>query len=261
MTSQAPNEGASGTAPDTSSISANLERGEPGAAADGHAPHIASPPKQNQTEQSTALAALTQMIEAGIRGVGPLKGSVDLVNEYLSDERYRDDEERVDSLVRWETAKNFTTGFLTWLGGLATLPVAVPASLGSAWMIQARLVGAIATIYGHDVSEDRVRTLALMSIAGDTGKEVVKHAGIDLSGRAGKVALSKVPGRVLIDINKKLSIRLFTKAGTKGVFNLAKALPLLGGFVGGGVDAVALRIVAKAARDNFGPGPAVRAAN
>lgn len=212
-------------------------------------------PSQSQdgVSDSKVLEVVNRVLDAGIGGIGPLKSSVELAHEYLADGRYADKEESIDSLINWETSKNFSTGFLTGLGGLVTMPVAVPAGLGSAWIIQARLVGAIATIYGHDVAEDRVRTLALISIAGDAGKEAVKKAGVDLSQRAGKSALSKLPGRVLIEINKKVGFRLLTKGGTKGVVNLSRGIPLLGGLVGGTVDALALRAVAKAARQNFSP--------
>jgi hypothetical protein len=204
-------------------------------------------------DDSKIVQFVERILDTGIGGLGPLKSSLDLAHEYLQDARYVDDHARVQSLINWETSKNFTTGFLTCLGGWVTLPVAVPASLGSAWVLQARLVGTIATIYGHDVSEDRVRTLALISIAGDVGKEVAKKAGIDLAQRAGKEALAHVPGRLLIDINKAVGFRLVTKSGTTGVVNLSRGLPLLGGMVGGTVDALALRAVGSAARHNFTP--------
>jgi hypothetical protein len=203
--------------------------------------------------QETALAVVSRVLDAGIGGIGPLKSSVDLAAEYLSDLRYRDGEHRVDSLINWETSKNFTTGFLSGLGGFAAMAVSVPAGLGTAWLIQARLVGTVATIYGHDVDSDRVRTLALLSMAGDAGKEVVKRMGIDLSNRAGRAAIGKVSGRTLIEINKRVGFRLLTKAGSTGVINLSRGIPILGGVVAGSIDATALRLVGRSARLNFRP--------
>jgi hypothetical protein len=209
-------------------------------------------------EPSKAVELVNKLMSLGIDGAGPLKSSVALAGDYLGDPRYVTTGDRVDSLVRWETGKNFTSGFATGLGGLATFPVAVSAGIGSAWIIQARMVGAIAHLHGYDVEDDRVRTLAMASLVGDASvKEAVKRAGVEFSQRAGKAAVQQIPGRVFIELNKKIGFRLITKAGTKGVINVTKLVPVLGGVVGGGVDAVACRTVATAARRMFPPLPAI----
>lgn len=190
----------------------------------------------------------------GIDGAGPLKSSVELAQEYLGDPRHSSIPARVDSLVRWETTKNFTSGFATGLGGLITLPVSVPAGIGSAWVIQARMVGAIAHLHGYDVQDDRVRTLAVAALVGDASvKEALKHAGVEISQRGGRAAARRIPGHVIIAINKKIGFRLLTKAGSKGVVNVTKLVPVLGGVVGGSVDAAACRTVAAVARKTFPP--------
>ncbi len=193
------------------------------------------------------------ILDAGINGLGPLKSASALADEYLSDASYSDNEARIDSLINWETSKTFTSGFLTGLGGLMTLPVSVPAGFGAAWAVQARMVGTIAKIHGHDLTEDRVRTLALLAIVGDAGKEVLKQAGVQVGNKAAMKALEAVPGRVLIEINKRVGFRLITKAGQKGVINLIKLVPVAGGLVGGTVDAYACRKVGAIARDMFAP--------
>lgn len=208
------------------------------------------------SDESKALELVNKVLDYGIGGVGPLKNSSDLAQDYLRDASYADNKARIRSLIRWETSKNFTTGFLTGLGGFITMPVSVPAGLGAAWVLQARMVGTIAVINGYDVTDDRVRTLALISIAGDGGKEIAKKAGIDLSQRAGKSALKRVPGKTLIEINKKVGFRLLTKSGSTGVVNLSRGIPLLGGGVGGTVDAASCRAVGAVARHNFGSPPA-----
>ncbi|MFN5980296.1 MAG: hypothetical protein ACK45W_13510, partial [Pseudanabaena sp.] len=50
--------------------------------------------------------------------------------------------------------------------------------------------------------------------------------------------IKRIPGRVLIEINKKIGFRLITKAGEKGVVNVMKMLPLVGGVVGGTFDGI-----------------------
>jgi hypothetical protein len=68
--------------------------------------------------------------------------------------------------------------------------------------------------------------------------------------------LAEVSGRVLININKAVGFRLITKAGTRGVVNLNKLIPSVGGLVSGGLNGLSTRQVGLAA-DRFlrcGPG-------
>jgi len=187
----------------------------------------------------------------GIDGLGPLSSSQELANEYLFDEGYNTVQARVDALIRWETAKSFGSGFVTGLGGLVTLPASIPASLFGGYFLQARLAGAIAALHNHQPDEDRVRTMILLCMIGNSGKEVLKEAGIKVGNSLALNAVSRVSGRVLIDINKQVGFRLFTKAGERGVVNLTKAVPLAGGVVGGTVDAIACRIVGRSADKAF----------
>ena len=203
------------------------------------------------TNESKALQLVNWIVDSAIDGVPPLSSASNLAQEYLIDRSYTDNDDRVASLINWETSKNFTTGFVTGLGGLLTLPVAVPAALGASWIIQARMAGAIAIIDGHDLKEDRVRTLVLLSIVGDSVKEVLKQAGVKIGNKLTEKVIMQIPGKVLIEINKKIGFRLLTKAGEKGVINLIKAVPLVGGLVTGGFDAAACRTVGKVAHNLF----------
>jgi len=42
----------------------------------------------------------------------------------------------VEALLRFEAAKSFAAGFLTGLGGVWTIPVAVPAAVYANWVLQ-----------------------------------------------------------------------------------------------------------------------------
>lgn len=63
--------------------------------------------------------------------------------------------------------------------------------------------------------------------------------------------LKKLPGTVLTKINKAVGFRLVTKFGQKGVINLAKGIPVLGGVVGGGIDIAFTKQIANLAKENF----------
>ncbi len=204
-----------------------------------------------ESTASTAKKAVKYVLDKGISGVPPLVGSEKLAQEYLLDVGYQQNHDRVKSLIRRETSKNFTSGFLTGLGGLITMPISVPSALGASWILQARMAGAIARIYGHDLDDDRVRTFVLLSLAGDSASSVVKDAGIQIGRKLTEKAIAAIPGRALIEINKAVGFRLITKAGEKGVVNLTKAVPIAGGIVGGGLDALSCRVVGRTAQKLF----------
>ena len=65
----------------------------------------------------------------------------------------------------------------------------------------------------------------------------------------------RISGEVLKRINRAVGFRLVTKAGTRGVVNLVKVVPLVGGFVGGALDAVATKVIGRTAKQVFVPVP------
>jgi hypothetical protein len=201
--------------------------------------------------EASASKLVTYLLDKGLGGVPPLSSAENLASEYLIDQGYVDDDERVDSLINWETTKNFTTGFITGLGGVITLPVAIPSALGASWLLQARMAGAIARIYGHDLGADRVRTMILLSLAGDVAKEAMKGLGFRYGGKLTERTVAQVPGRALVEVNKRIGLRLLTKAGERSFVNFSKAVPVVGGVVGGTFDAVVCRMVGRTARSLF----------
>ncbi len=201
--------------------------------------------------ENAAIQLINWITERAIDGIPPLCSAENLALEYQIDTSYPDTEERIESLINWETAKNFTSGFITGLGGIITIPVSVPASMGASWIIQARMAAAIAKLAGHDIKSDRVKTFVLLSLVGDACKDVLKDVGIKVGQGFAKAALKNIPGKVLIEINKKVGFRLLTKAGEKGAVNLVKMIPLAGGFIGGAFDGAACRVVGKQAKILF----------
>jgi uncharacterized protein (DUF697 family) len=206
-----------------------------------------------RASDSKALHLVRGIVSHAIDGVPPMSSAFALASEYKSDASYESADARVDALIRWEAAKNFGSGFLTGLGGVVTLPVSVPAGLGASWILQARLCGAIADIYGHSLGEDRVRTLVLLALIGDSAKEALKDVGVAMGKQASLAAINRIPGKTLMEINKKVGFRLLTKAGETGIINLTKIVPVLGGAVGGSFDAAMCVAVGKTAKKTFRP--------
>jgi hypothetical protein len=113
------------------------------------------------------------------------------------------------------------------------------------------MCGAIAAIYGRSLKEDRVRTLVLLAMLGDSGKEILKDLGIKIGRRVIVAAIDRIPRRVLGQINKRVGFRLLTKAGERGLVNFTEIVPVVGGVVGGSFDAAMCVGVRKTAKRIF----------
>ncbi len=203
--------------------------------------------------ESKALDIVRWIADHSITGVGPLISAEALAAEYRKDGSYADDEARVRALIRWECSKNFGTGFVTSLGGLMTLPAAIPASLGASWVVQARLAAAIAVIHGHDVSEDRVRTLVVLSLIGNAAKDELKQVGVQVGNQMTAHAIRHLSSSIVKEINHLVGFRLLSRTSEKGVIRLARFVPVAGGVVGGAFDGMACRTVGKVADSLFSP--------
>ena len=195
-----------------------------------------------------------RLIRLGIEGGGPFSGAVDIAVEHLV-AAGGDREEAVRRLVATHVRLAAVSGFATGLGGLLTLPVTIPASVGGLYLVATRMSAGIAHLRGHDVATEEVRSAILVCLLGSAGASVLKRTGIEIGRKSTAAAFKKVPGRVLIEINKKVGFRLVTKAGQKGVVNLAKAVPLVGGPIGATVDGLSCNAIAEYAKRTLEPQP------
>ena len=194
--------------------------------------------KQNiQTNKGLIAKTLDWVYSKAIVGFSGVDSAYDLGNSYLNQDGTL--AQQVDSLIKWQVAKAATSGFVTGLGGIAVMPLTVPANIASVIYVQIRMIAAIAYMGGHDINDDRVKSLVYISMAGNGAKELLK----DISIKAGEKALTKAI--------EQISIKLASKAGEKSAASISKAVPVLGGIVGGGYDAVTTKIVGKVAKKIF----------
>ena len=186
------------------------------------------------------------------------KTAAEIAKEYL--EKHSSPQKSIDSLIAWQCGKTGVTGFLTGLPGLIALPVTIPLDLASLWYVQMRMVAAIAEIYGLDSRDDTVRTLVYASLLGSGAQGALSEAGAEIGVRFSKAFIEKnVSGQALKRINEAVGFRLVTKAGQKGVVNLTKVVPIVGGVISGSLNAAGTAAVGKAAQKLLRPGidPAV----
>jgi len=118
--------------------------------------------------------------------MGVADSAKELADKYAADHKYVSLEERVETLIRVESAKSFAAGFVSGIGGLWTLPVAVPASVYANWVLQARIAGAIAHLYGHDLKTERIRSLCLLCLLGESAWGVLKGLGVRVIEKAAR---------------------------------------------------------------------------
>ncbi|MGM0845005.1 MAG: EcsC family protein [Bacillota bacterium] len=159
--------------------------------------------------------------------------------------------ENVNSLIRWQNTKSATSGFLSGLGGLIVMPVAIPANITSVILVQMRMVAAIAHMGGHDLKSDEVKTFVYACLAGNGAKDILKNSGIQIGKKLAISGIKKIPGEVIKKINQAVGFRLLTKFGQKGAINLGKMVPIAGGLIGGTVDAVSTNTIGNVARKLF----------
>lgn len=206
--------------------------------------------KKLQFSQEDIMQLLDKLYDNSVQGLQKVSPPIsDLAEDYLA--KHNDVETAAKSFINYQIAKCTTSGFLTGLGGLITLPVAIPANISSVLYVQMRMIACLAHMGGYDTKSDQVQTLVYACLAGISLDQVTKQVGIKVGMKFANAMVEKIPGQVLVKINQKVGFRLFTKFGTKGIINIGKAIPLVGGVISGGFDFAETKIIAGRAYKMF----------
>ncbi|WP_114191638.1 EcsC family protein [Edaphovirga cremea] len=193
--------------------------------------------------------ALDWAYDKAVNGVTGLDSAQEIAESYMKKGGSQVD--CVNALIRWQNTKAGTSGFVTGLGGVITLPVALPVNITSVMYIQIRMIAAIAHIGGYDLKDDNVRSFVYLCLCGNAAKDVLKEAGIKIGMQFTRSAIRNVSSEIIKSINKAVGFRLLTKFGQKGSINLVKLVPLAGGIVGGAFDGISTNIIGNIARETF----------
>lgn len=204
---------------------------------------------QNNLTESKIMQVLDWSYDKAVNGLPGMETADELAEKYLSKSKSID--EAIDKFINWQLAKCATSGFLTGLGGIITLPVAVPANISSVIYIQTRMIASIAKMRAYDLKDDQVKTLVYVSLTGQAAADILKQSGIKIGTKMSTVLIKRMPIEIIKQINKRVGFRLVTKFGEKGVINLGKCVPVVGGIIGGTVDAVGTRTIGKTAKKVF----------
>lgn len=202
-----------------------------------------------EINKNTMLKILDSCYDMALSGLSTSESVYNLADEYCK--KYSDPKVAAKKMCNIQVVKCGTSGFITGLGGLITLPVAIPVNVASVIYVQLRMIATVAKIGGYDPSDDQVKTMAYVCLTGSAAADIIKKAGINIGEKITVSAIKKIPGAVLTKINQKVGFRLLTKFGEKGAINLVKLVPVVGGVVGGGIDVVGSKAIAKVAYDMF----------
>lgn len=200
--------------------------------------------------QNEIMQLLDKLYDQSIHGIAKVSPPVEeLANNYL--EKSNDATTAAKKFINYQIAKCTTSGFVTGLGGLITLPVAIPANVGSVMYVQMRMIACLAYMGGYDTDSDQVQTLVYACLAGISIDQILKQAGIQFGNKFVMAMVKKIPGEVLTKINQKVGFRFVTRFGTKGIVNIGKVVPVVGGMISGGFDFVETKVIANRAYKMF----------
>lgn len=200
--------------------------------------------------QESVLKILDSLYTQSLDGIPHVSPTIEeFASDYL--EKHPNPKIAAKSMFKHQIVKCTTSGVVTGLGGFITLPVAIPANIGSVLYVQMRMIACAAYMGGHDVRSDQVQTFIYACLAGVSINKVVKRFGVEFGQKIATKGIQRIPGKVITQINQKIGFRLLTKFGKTGLVNLGKMVPVVGAGINGGLDLIETKAIAKRAYKMF----------
>lgn len=196
----------------------------------------------------TAALTLRRIAELGIDGGGRFPGARATAAKHLGRQDGSADA-AIEAITNSHVRLGSAQGFVTNLGGLVMLPIAIPSNLTGIAVIQTRMIAAIAHLRGYDVGDSRVRAAIMMCLLG--GEQIGRRmAGGKLPSTPLAVATAPVfDPKLETQISEAVLSNLLTRVGGKHLpLLVTKRIPLVGGGVGAAVDGLTTYQLGKFAR-------------
>lgn len=207
-------------------------------------------PHESTQDTSKIMALLDFIYEKAIQPAAGLDSAQELAAAYLQGDGSLYD--KINLLIRRQNMKAAGSGFMTNLGGAITLPIAIPANFASVLFVQLRMIAAIAHMCGYDVQNRQVKTLVYVALCGSAVSDLLKDVGIRYGTQLTATMLNKyLTAEAIKSINKAIGFRLLGRASSGGLIHTGKLVPIVGGIMAGGLDAMTTNIVGNTARDLF----------
>ncbi len=209
------------------------------------------PPQEDSRLARSAMAGVRALVDVGIDGGGPMKSAEEVAAEEMA--ANPDPEAAIKAIAKDHVKAAAGAGFVTGVGGLLTMPVALPANVAGFYVLAGRMVGAIAHLRGYDVQSPQTRTALVLTLLGADGDDILRKAGVASGGRMAHIAMDRVPRAVAMMINKGVGFRVATQLGAQAAGRLGRAVPIAGGVLGAVLDGYLMRKLAARAKEEFPP--------
>lgn len=217
-----------------------------------------APKDELEVDEGGPLASLAdglsgRLVDLGIDGVGPIDGAREVADAALATAPDRD--AAVKELVADHLKLAAANGFVTNLGGFATMAAALPANLVGFYALATRLSAAIAHVHGHDLDDEVVRATVLVTLTRDDAGDLLSKAGsipgVKTSSLPMRAVLRQMPASAVGVVNKGVAFSLLSSVVGKGAARLGRFVPFVGGAVGAGLDVLLMRQIANTAKEEF----------
>lgn len=209
----------------------------------------ATDPDEDSFTSRVSIAIVRKVLDRGIDGIGPLDSAQDVAEQALR--KNPDPVQALDAIVKAHLKLAASGGFVTGVGGLITMPVALPANVVGFYLLAARMAGATAHLRGYDIDADATRTALMLTLLGADSDDVLRKVGLAGGGTMSTVALSRVPQAAAMVLNKGIGFRVATRLGTRVLGRMGRAVPLAGGVIGAGLDTYLMRRLASQVSEEF----------
>ena len=200
-----------------------------------------------------ATDLVEKVLDVGMDGRGPFASAEEVARDAQANAA--SEKGAIDAIVRKHVALGAAGGFVTGLGGFITMPIALPANVIEFYITATRMVAAIAKVRGYDLADPHIRTALLLTLVGADADDLLRKAGVvataGTGGRLTNLAAQRLPGPALMVINKGIGFRLASQAGRTALSRFGKAVPVIGGGIGAGLDAYLLKRIADNAVKEF----------
>jgi len=215
--------------------------------------NLASTAAARRAAPALATRGARQFVDKAINGFPGFPGAIEVARRHLA--RRRDVDRAIRDVIDQHIRLAGAQGFVANIGGIVTMPVAIPANLAGIALLQVRMVAAIQHLRGYDVSDPRVRAAALMALLGeDDIKTAVKQG--ELPGHPHDVAIAvgdmdpALPDRIGAHVTQALIARI---GGKHATLTVTRRIPVVGGAVSAGVDAYSTYSIGRYADREFPP--------
>lgn len=210
-------------------------------------------PKLTQLAPNATASFVHQALDRAIKGVGPLDGAAVAADKQL-DEQNGDVDKAIHEVIENNVRIAGAQGFLTNIGGLVTMTVTVPANVTGLAVIQCRMVAGIVHLRGYDLADQRVRNAILAAMLGEERLlSLIRKKKLPGTPMALATAPVHDPQLDRIMANEVAAELISKIAGKRIATTVGRRVPVVGGLVGAGTDALSTWKVGRYADREFLP--------